>query len=140
MNPRIGRTVLGLSAAGYPLTQFAIRRLGRRGAMITETACVGLAIRDAAMIASGVPTRLRKGPAALLWLELAAATTAAGLGLPLAVDRDAALKSTDARSGALEMARRSAVVILFGLHMVRFWIYLQPDQGRRHPSPLPSDA
>jgi hypothetical protein len=22
---------------------------------------------------------------------------------------------------------------LFGLHTIRFWIYLQPDQGRRQP-------
>jgi hypothetical protein len=29
MDPRLGNLVLGLSAAGYPLTEFAVRRLGR---------------------------------------------------------------------------------------------------------------
>ena len=50
MNPKLGKIVLGLSAAGYPLTELAIRRLGRRGAVIAEVACCGLAVRDAAMV------------------------------------------------------------------------------------------
>jgi hypothetical protein len=36
MAPGLGQLVLGLSGAGFPLTQLAIRRLGRRGAVITE--------------------------------------------------------------------------------------------------------
>jgi len=129
MNPRVGKTVLTLSAAGYPLTQLAIRRLGRRGAVVTEMACAGLAFRDAAMIAAGVPARLRRGPAILLWLEFGAAAAAAGLGLHLAVDEDASTR-TASQPGPAEMARRIAVGTLFGLHTVRFWIHLQPDQGR----------
>jgi hypothetical protein len=129
MNPRVGESVLILSAAGYPLTQLAIRRLGRRGAVVTEMACAGLALRDAAMIAAGVPARLRRGPAILLWLELGAAVAAAGLGLQLAVDADASARPAS-QPGPAEIGRRVAVGVLFGLHTVRFWIYLRPDQGR----------
>jgi hypothetical protein len=32
VDSRVGKAVLGLSGAGYPITQVAIRRLGRRGA------------------------------------------------------------------------------------------------------------
>ena len=83
MNPRLGKLILGLSAAGYPLTELTIRRFGRRGAVIAEGVCVRLAIRDTAMVAAGAPARLRRGPALLLWLELGAAAAAAGLGLRL---------------------------------------------------------
>ena len=71
--PQTREVVLGLSAAAYPLTDFAIRRFGRRGAVVTEVACCGLAVRDAAMVVAGVPDRLRPGPAILLWMELTAA-------------------------------------------------------------------
>ncbi len=130
MNPRIGKVVLSLSAAGYPLTEMAIRRLGRRGAIITEMACCGLAVRDTAMIVAGVPTRLRRGPSILLWIELIAAAAASALGLQSAID-DESCQRARADPGPTEMARRFAVGALFALHTVRFWIYLQPDQGRK---------
>lgn len=129
MHPKIGRLVLALSGAGFPLTQLAIRRLGRPGAIVTEGVCVGLAVRDAAMIAAGAPGRLRRGPALLLWLELLAALAAAALGLRLAVDADAAAQAGGARPDHREAARRAAVGTLFGLHTARFRIYLQPDHG-----------
>ncbi len=131
MGPRLGQAVLGLSGSGFALTQLAIRRLGWRGAIVTETVCVGLAVRDAAMIATGVPSRLRRGPALLLWLEMVAAGAAAGLGLRLVRGSDAATRATAARPDPLEVARRAAVGALFGLHTIRFRIYLRPDQGRR---------
>ncbi len=119
MNPTLGRIVLGLSAVGYPLTEFAIRRLGRRGAVVTEVACCGLAVRDAAMVVGGLPSRLRRGPAILLWMELAVAVAASGLGLKAAMD-DGSSKRANAAPGSAEMARRVAVGALFGLHTVRF--------------------
>ena len=130
MNPRLGKIVLGLSAAGYPLTEVARRRFGRRGVIVTEVACGGLAIRDAAMVVAGVPTRLRLAPAVLLWMELAAAIAATGLGLQSAID-EASYERARADPRPPEIARRFAVAALFGLHTVRFRIYLQPDQGRR---------
>lgn len=59
MKRAIGCVVLGLSACGYPLTQLVIRRWGVRGAAVAECVCAGLAIRDASIVAIGVPGRLR---------------------------------------------------------------------------------
>jgi hypothetical protein len=134
--PGLGRLVLGLSAAGYPLTELAIRRLGRQGAILVETVCIGLTVRDAAMIGGGAPARLRRGPALLLRLELGVALAATGLGLHLAVDEEAVGPASTAPDSR-ELARRSAVGTLFALHTARFWIYLQPDHGLKPPTPGP---
>jgi hypothetical protein len=134
VDSRLGRLLLGLSAAGYPLTQLAIRRFGRSGAVVTETACLALTIRDAAMVATGTPARLRRGPAALLFLELAAAGLATALGLRLVFGGEAADRAGRSVDAA-EAARRGAVAALFALHTTRLRIYLRPDQGRRVPSP-----
>jgi hypothetical protein len=130
MRRQIGGILLGLSLCGYPLTQFVIRRCGRRGALAVEAVTMGLVLRDATMVASGVPRRLRRVPALLLWLELGAgvAATAAGLGPVLRRASDEPLPAAD---HPLEVARRTAVGALFALHTVRFWIYLRPDRGRR---------
>ena len=113
MDSRLGRLILGLSAAGYPLTELTIRRYGRRGAVVTEGVCVGLAIRDTAMVATAVPGRLRRGPAVLLWLELCAAAAAAGLGLRLVLYKQA-VGRVSKLPDSLEVARRAAVGTLFG--------------------------
>jgi hypothetical protein len=70
MRRPVGTIVLGLSACGYPLTQAVTRRWGARGQVLVEAVCAGLVVRDTAMIAAGVPRRLRPVPALLLWLEL----------------------------------------------------------------------
>lgn len=126
-----GAVVLGLSACGYPLTQLVIRRWGRRGAAIAEYACAGLAIRDASMVAVGVPGRLRRVPAVLLVLELGAAVAASLAGLPPLLSAQSADEAAAARTGLADNVRRVAVAALFALHTVRFGIYLRPDQGRR---------
>ena len=131
MSPRLGQLVLGLSSAGFPLTQLAIRRLGRPGAIITEGVCVGLAVRDAALIATGAPRRLRRGPAFLLWLELIAAVMAAMTGARLASDPGASARAAAKKPDRMEAVRRAMVGLLFGLHTMRFRIYLQPDHGVR---------
>lgn len=130
MGARVGQVVLVLSGSGFPLTQLAIRRFGRRGAVLAESVCLGLAVRDAAMIATGAPARLRRGPALLLWLEIVAAVSAAVLGVRLLVDSGAPARSDAPRPDPLEVARRVAVGALFGLHTMQFRIYLRPDQGR----------
>jgi len=136
MSPPIGRAVLALSGLGFPLTQLAIRRFGRPGAVAVEVVCGGLLVRDAAMIAAGVQGRLRRGPAILLWLEAAVAGTAAATTLRPVVDAAALLRAAgQARPDRLEAARRVAIGALFGLHTMRFRIYLQPDSGRKHRDP-----
>jgi hypothetical protein len=133
MSPRIGRVVLAVSAMGFPLTQLAIRRFGFPGALVAEAACGGLLVRDSAMLAGGAPQRLRRGPAVLLWLEAAAGTAAVLAGLRPLVDAAARQRAAQPRPDRMEAVRRAAVGTLFGLHTIRFWIYLQPDQGRRQP-------
>ena len=127
----IGPIVLGLSACGYPLTQLVIRRWGVRGAAVAECVCAGLAIRDASMVASGVPGRLRRFPASLLRLELAAGVVAALAGLHPLVSTRSAGGPAVARACAVESVRRAAVATLFAVHTIRFGIYLRPDRGRR---------
>jgi len=126
----IGSIVLGLSACGYPLTQLVIRRWGVRGAAVAECVCVGLAIRDASMVASGVPGRLRTFPAALLRLELAIGVVASLAGLRLLLSVRSADGPAPARACAADTVRRAAVAMLFAVHTIRFGIYLRPDQGR----------
>ena len=126
----VGSIVLALSACGYPLTQFVIRRYGVRGAAVAEAACVGLAVRDASMVAAGLPVKLRAVPAALLRLELVTAVAASVAGLhPLL--RAPAGGAPSERAGAADAVRRVAVATLFAVHTIRFGIYLQPGSGRR---------
>ena len=61
MSQPIGRAVLVLSGLGFPLTQQVIRRFGRPGAVVVQTVCGGLLVRDVAMIAAGVPDRVVTG-------------------------------------------------------------------------------
>jgi len=138
MKRTVGALVLGLSACGYPLTQLAVRRWGVRGAAVAESVCVGLAVRDAAMVAGGVPGRLRRVPAALLRLELAVGVVASLAGLPPLRSGPPPLpggppagQPAPARACTADHVRRAAVAALFALHTVRFGIYLRPDRGRR---------
>jgi hydroxyacylglutathione hydrolase len=133
MRRTAGIAVLGLSACGYPLTQFAVRRGGMRGAALAELVCGGLAIRDASMVASGCTDRLGKVPAALLRLETAVGVVASLAGLhPLLLARPGRRMASPGVRAA-DNIRRAAVATLFGLHTVRFAIYLSPSQGLRTP-------
>jgi hypothetical protein len=128
MRRAAGWLVLGVSAAGYPLTDIALRQGGRRGAVVAESVSAGLALRDLAMIVGGAPRRLQRVPAGLLILELAAAATASAAGLRPVLARQSADEALSPRAAA---AQRAAIGTLFALHTVRFHIYLSPGQGRR---------
>ena len=135
MKRAVGAVVLGLSACGYPLTQVVVRRWGVRGAAVAESVCAGLAIRDASMVAGGVPGRLRGVPAALLCLELAAGVVASLAGLGPLLSARSAGRAASAGTAAADSVRRAAVATLFVVHTIRFGIYLRADQGRRAPPP-----
>lgn len=122
----IRQILLGLSGAGFPLTQLAIRRSGRRGALLVAAVCGGLLIRDVALLRAGVQRRLRPGPATLLWFETGAAALAVLTGLRPVLSAEALRAATDARPSRFEALRRVAIGTLFGLHTLRFRIYLQP--------------
>ena len=126
-----GVIVVGLSACGYPLTQLVVRRWGVRGAAVAECVCAGLVIRDASMVAGGVPGRLRRVPAGLLFLELGAGVVTSLAGLPPLPSAQPTDQAGSARIRAADNIRRAAVPVLFAIHTVRFGIYLHPDHGRR---------
>ena len=129
VRPIVGQALLALSGSGFPLTQAVIRRFGRRGALAAEGVCLGLLIRDGALIVGGAPARLRRGPAALLFLETAAAGVASVAGLAPMFDQDG--QAGAARVTPVERVRRAAVASLFGLHTLRLRLYLGRDRGRR---------
>jgi hypothetical protein len=128
-----GWLVLGMSAAGYPLVDLMLRRGGRTGAVIAESVCVGLAVRDLVLVAGGAPRRLARIPADLLVLELAAATLAGTVGLRPVLARQSAGAALPARAAAVQRAAGGA---LFLLHTIRFRIYLSPGHGRPRPRDL----
>lgn len=128
MRREVGWLVIGASAVGYPLTEVVRQRGGKRGAVVVESVCVGLAFRDASMVAGGSPKRLQRIPAGLLHLELAAAVVASlSAARSLLIDK----RPDTPKPDVVEIVRRGAVCALFCLHTVRFHIYLSPDQGRR---------
>lgn len=117
------RALWALSAAGYPICQYTLRRFGRTGSAVVESACLSLLARDATLLAHGTTKILRTGPATLLWCECAAAAVAAAAtAYPLVEGGHPAVPSR---------SQRVALAALFLLHTVRFGIYLRPDQGRR---------
>ena len=132
MRRSIGSVILAVSGAGFPLCQLAIRRFGWRGAALVEGVTAGLLVRDVAMIADGVPGRLRPGPARLLRLEavVAGAAVLSGLG-PLADREVRAARQAGWHVPRAELVRRVALGSLFGVHTLRFRIFLEPGSGRR---------
>lgn len=131
MKRPVGFVILGLSANGYPLTEIVLSRCGMPGAIAVEIACVGLSMRDAWLVASGIGKRLRGAPAALLYLELAVGIAASLTGLPRLRQQAVRNQSGRARPIGIERMRRLAIATLFGLHTIRFAVYLRSDQGRR---------
>lgn len=102
---------------------------------MAESAFIGLTIRDASMVASGLPHRLRPIPAALLRLELASGLAASLAGLHPLLNARPTGGAAPASTGTIDTVRQAAVATLFALHTVRFAIYLRPGQGRRAAPP-----
>ena len=130
MNRVMGVAVLAASGSGFPLTQAAIARLGRPGAALVVGVTGGLLVRNVALLAMGTHRRLRPGPAAMLWAETASAAVATAAGLLLLRDPEVAdARHPGWRVPARELVRRIAVGTLFGLHAMRFRIFLAPGSG-----------
>lgn len=87
-------------------------------------------MRDVVLLALGTSRVLRPGPAALFWLGAVAAGVASITTARLVLDEGAGKAASGGPTG-VEVLRRGGVATLFGLHTVRFWIYLQPDRGLR---------
>lgn len=132
MNRFAGQAILGLSGAGFPLTQLAIRRLGRPGALLVIGVTGGLLVRDLAMVAGGAPARLQPGPARMLVAETVVAAAATAAGVVALGDRGLEAARTQGwHLPVTELLRRFLVGTLFGLHTMRFRIFLAPGSGRR---------
>jgi hypothetical protein len=141
MGRLVGNLILGLGSAGFPLTQLAIARLGRAGAVLAVGITGGLFVRDAALIATGMPGRLQRAPAALLWAETAVAAAATGSGLLLLRDPGvAAARQRGWSVSRMELFRRFAVGALFGLRTMRLRIELASSQAPRDPEPPSTPA
>jgi len=125
---RASLPVLVLSGLGFPLSQVAISRQGRRGAVLVEGISTALLARDAYLVSSGTLGRLRPVPAVLLSLEFGAALCASVLGLRTLTSQGID-EATRRRPGKVEFLRRAALGTLFGLHSSRFAIYLGADRG-----------
>jgi hypothetical protein len=115
---------------GFPLTQLAIARLGRWGAVLAECASVALLVRAAALIAGGAPRELRPALSALLYVELVVAAIASLTGLRL-LRGDAHQMATERETkDPLEIARRASMGTLFGIHTSRLWAYMRSDRSQ----------
>jgi hypothetical protein len=137
-NRALGAVILAASGSGFPLTQLALARLGRPGALLVGAVTVGLLARDLAMIARGAPSRLEAGPAALLYAETAVAAVAAATCLALATDDGLeAARTRGWHVGRIELLRRVAMGTLFGIHTMRYRIYLAPGRGVREAAASP---
>jgi hypothetical protein len=126
--------ILAASGSGFPLTQAVIARLGRPGAILVAGVTGGLLARDVALLVMGTHRRLEPGPAAMLWAETASAAVATGAGLLLL--RDPAVADARRRGWSAprrELVRRIAIGTLFGLHTMRFRIFLAPGSGLLEP-------
>jgi hypothetical protein len=129
MRGRVGLAVLALSALGYPLTRIVIKRGGLAGLLVVESVCCGLAMRDAALVRSGLARRLRRGPAALPLMELGAAIAAGTSGALSILGARRRGRSASALTIGASKTQQFAIAALFVLHTIRFAIYLQPDRG-----------
>ncbi len=133
----LGAALLGVVAA--PLVP---RRYGRRGGLGVLGGVSVLLARDASMVLTGTPARLKVLPRALLYLELVSAATATCLGLAAWLRHDgypqvASDRSHPAANPAVEAAARSIAALTFLLHTFRQAIYLTPGQGLRAAAAQP---
>lgn len=70
-------------------------------------------------------------PLIVVCAERALSCVKDGDGLHLLLSARSAVRPAAARPCAAETVRRAAVATLFAVHIIRFGIYLRPDQGRR---------
>jgi hypothetical protein len=127
--PRIRPTdlpLLILTGLGFPLSQLAIRVMGRRGAALVEAVSGALLVWDVQLLSTGSAGRSRPVPAALLYLGTGAACAAVVLGLR-SLTSHGVRQATARKPDAWEIARRVALGTLFGLQSWRFAV--RRDQG-----------
>jgi hypothetical protein len=131
-----GASLLGAAVFGIAAALVAPRRHGRRGGLAVVAAVGVLLTRDAQMVLTGVPARLRLLPRVMLYLELASAATAWLVGLAAWLRPTGRTRLRPAGSSLVEEptdhpAARTVAALTFLLHTLRQAVYLTPGQGRR---------
>ena len=121
---RAGAALLAASVAGVALAPLALRRLGRGGSLLVAAGCGALFARDAQMMLTGAPARLRPLPRLLLRTEVPVSGSAAGAAL---------LACWQQRPGMTRVAAVAAAAT-FAVHAVREAIYLSPGHGSEEPA------
>jgi hypothetical protein len=124
---RVGTALLAASASGAPVMLLALRYLGRPGRVLVTTGCGALLARDAAMVASGTPARLRPLPRTMLLAEAATAATAVASGVR------SWLRPTGRASRLDRACLGVAAAATLLIHTARFAIYLGPGSGLLSP-------
>lgn len=130
MNRALGGAIAVVSGSGFPLTQFAIARLGRPGAAIVTVVTAGILAVDIASIATHGAAGERRGARTLLYAETALAAVATAANLALVTESGLARARTKGwQVGWVELVRRISLGALFGIRATRFRSYLAV-QGR----------
>jgi hypothetical protein len=126
MQQALGAVIAVASGSGFPLTQFAIARFGRPGAVVVGALTAGILAVDIVTIATRDARSEGKGQTALLYAETAVAAVATAASLALVTEQGVAAASTRGwRVGRVELLRRIALGALFGMRSARFRQYLK---------------
>jgi hypothetical protein len=134
MNDYVTKGLLAAGTIGAPVTQFAIKHMGRTGAIVGAAGCGALLVRDAFLFASGTTHELKRGPAGLLDFEVVIGAVALGLTIRLILDDKALKVAMGGGRSTPDIVRRLTTAAMYGIHTARYTIYLRPDQGRRAPT------
>jgi hypothetical protein len=131
VNRALGGAIAVVSGSGFPLTQFAIARLGRPGAAIVTVVTAGILAVDIASIVTRNPAAGEGRERGLLAIEVAAASVAAVANL--AMITEPGLEAARARGwqvGPVELVRRVSLGVMFGMRAARFRRYLEVGARR----------
>jgi hypothetical protein len=125
MHQAFGAVIAVVSGSGFPITQFALARFGRPGALVVGAMTTVILARDVSLIVTSRDTGDTTGPAVILYAETAVAVLATVANLSLATERGLeASRARGWRVGWVELVRRASLGLLFGMHAMRFRSYL----------------
>jgi hypothetical protein len=130
-----GAAVLGITGAGFPISQLAIARFGQAGAVTVEGILLAMLAADLWSLAGHGTRRRPVGERALLVAEAVAACGAVAASTWLLRDPEvtAARQKNWAVSRA-ELARRIAIGALFGMRSTRLrYLVALPDTTKGRP-------
>jgi hypothetical protein len=128
MHEAVGAAMAIGSGLGFPITQLAIRRFGRPGAVAVGLFTAGVLAHDVTRIATRIEAGSSTGKA-VLYAETAAAALATVATLTLATEAGLeAATSRGWRVGPLELIRRTTLGMMFGMLAMRFKPYLRLDR------------